>query len=65
MAKKKETESKKLHVEIMSGNWERIQKYIEEYNNSEERITPKIKIAHVVNTALDAYLNYLNTKKKL
>lgn len=49
--------SKKLHVEITPINWERIEEYINSYNMDPERKTPKIKVVHVINEALDLYLS--------
>ena len=46
----------KLHVEIPRANRERIEAYLKAYNEDEGRMTPKIKLAHVVNMALVQYL---------
>jgi len=46
----------KLHVEIPRTNWERIEAYLMAYNEDEARMTPKLKLAHVVNLALVQYL---------
>ena len=51
--KKKPT---KLHVEIPGANWDRIEAYLEAYNEDEGRMTPKIKPAHVINEALVHFL---------
>lgn len=51
--KKKPT---KLHIEIPQTNWERIEAYLKAYNEDEGRMTPKIKLAHVINQALVQYL---------
>lgn len=48
--------SPKIHVEITAGNWQRLDAYIKNYNHSPERVTPKYKLADVVNAALLAYL---------
>ncbi|MFZ4513675.1 MAG: hypothetical protein ACOYNX_08630 [Geothrix sp.] len=48
--------SSKLHVEIPRTNWERIEAYLKSYNEDEGRMTPKLKLAHVVNQALVQYL---------
>jgi hypothetical protein len=48
--------STKLHVEIPRTNWERIEAYLKAYNEDAGRITPKYKLAHVVNLALVQYL---------
>jgi hypothetical protein len=47
----------KLHVEIPRANWDRIQGYLKAYNEDEGRMTPKIKLAHVVNMALVQFLS--------
>jgi hypothetical protein len=52
----KEKTSEKLHVEIAAGNWKKMEEYIKGYNDSPERVTPKIKIADVVNQALVKHL---------
>ena len=46
----------KLHVEIPRANWERIEAYLKAYNDDEGRMTPKLKLADVVNQALVHYL---------
>ncbi len=46
----------KLHVELARATWSRLKAYIEAYNASETRTTPKIKPANVVNLALAEYL---------
>ena len=51
--KKKST---KLHLELPLANWERIQVHLKAYNEEEGRLTPKIKLAHVVNQALVQFL---------
>jgi len=48
--------SSKLHVEIAQGNWERLQAYLQTYNEDEGRMTPKFKPAHVINQALVQFL---------
>jgi hypothetical protein len=55
-AKSAKPKSTKLHVEIPRANWERIEAYLKAYNEDEGRTTPKIKLAHVVNSALVQYL---------
>jgi hypothetical protein len=52
----KEKSSEKLHVEIAAGNWKKMEEYINGYNDSPNRVTPKIKIADVINQALVKYL---------
>jgi hypothetical protein len=52
--------AKKLHLEITPANWQRMKAYIEEYNASPNRLTPRYKPADVVNLALHELL-----KKKL
>ena len=56
-AKNPQAKSTKLHVEIPRANWERIEAYLKAYNDDPGRLTPKIKLAHVVNWALVEYLN--------
>jgi hypothetical protein len=46
----------KLHVEIPRANWERIEAYLKAYNEAEGRMTPKLKLADIVNQALVQYL---------
>lgn len=46
----------KVHIEIAAGNWKRLEAYQEEYNRSPSRLTPKVKLADVVNLALVEYL---------
>ena len=48
--------AKKLHVEIMPANWQRMKEYIEEYNADLRRVTPRYKPADVINLALSRYL---------
>ena len=47
----------KLHVEIPRANWERVEAYLQAYNEDAGRMTPKIKLAHVVNMALVQFLS--------
>lgn len=61
----KEKTSEKIHVEIAMGNWTRMEDYIQSYNDSPERMTPRIKPADVVNDALAKYLKtLLETEKR-
>ena len=46
----------KLHVEIPRANWERIEDFLVAYNEDPGRLTPRIKLAHVINQALVLYL---------
>ena len=48
--------AKKLHVEIMPANWQRMKDYILEYNADIRRMTPRYKPADVINLALSLYL---------
>ncbi len=48
--------AKKLHVEIMPANWQRIKDYIMDYNADIRRTTPRFKPADVINLALSQYL---------
>jgi hypothetical protein len=57
----KKDDVKKLHVEIMPANWDRLEAYLHRYNDDPERITPRIKYAHVINQALHLYFR----KKKM
>lgn len=57
MSKKSSEKDRKLHVEIMPANWNRLQAYIAEYNADPARTSPRIKTKHVVNWALDLYLS--------
>ena len=50
------TSGEKLHLEIAAGNWKKMEAHIKEYNDSPSRVTPKIKIADVINQALVKYL---------
>ena len=46
----------KVHVEIAATNWKRLEAYQDAYNHSTGRLTPKVKLADVVNLALLEYL---------
>lgn len=48
---------RKLHVEITPANQRRIEAFLEEYNSDPARVTPRFKISHVVNRALDEFLS--------
>jgi hypothetical protein len=48
--------AKKLHVEVVPSNWKRMKRYIKAYNEDENRVTPRIKYAHVINEALVYFL---------
>lgn len=48
---------RKLHVDILPGNWTRLRTWVDRYNTDEDRVTPRIKVRHVVNQALDQYLS--------
>ncbi len=52
----KKSKDKKLHLEIMPKNERRIKEFIEEYNNNPGRITPCIKVPHVLNMAIFDFL---------
>jgi len=43
---------KKLHVEIVPANWKRMKRFLKAYNEDQNRLTPRIKYAHVINEAL-------------
>jgi hypothetical protein len=56
MGKKRDKEkpgSRKINVEIAPGNQAAMDRYIESYNHTPDRKTPKIKYTDVVNEALD------------
>ncbi|MFI5367964.1 MAG: hypothetical protein ACHQ1F_03010 [Spirochaetia bacterium] len=56
MGKKRDKEkpgSKKINVEIAPGNQAAMDRYIESYNHTQDRKTPKIKYTDVINEALD------------
>jgi hypothetical protein len=55
-AKNGKMKSAKLHIEIPRANWERVEAYLRTYNDDEGRITPKIKVSHVINQALVQFL---------
>jgi hypothetical protein len=60
MGKKKDKEragSRKINVEIAPGNQAAMNRYIESYNHTSDRKTPKIKYTDVVNEALDKLLS--------
>lgn len=59
-AKKAKPKSGKLHVEIPRANWERIEAYVQAYNDDASRLTPRIKAAHVINLALVKFLEGRN-----
>ncbi len=48
---------RKLHVDILPGNWTRLRTWVDRYNADPDRITPRIKVRHVVNRALNRYLS--------
>lgn len=52
----KSHKARKLHVEITPANQARVDAYLDEYNSDRSRVTPRLKIAHVVNLALDEFL---------
>lgn len=54
--KTRKGKSTKLHLEIPMANWERIEAYLEAYNENAARTTPRFKLAHVINLALEQYL---------
>lgn len=56
MVMKGDKKTSKLHVELTPANWKRLTEYIEEYNADPERVTLKLKPAHVINKALYTYL---------
>lgn len=67
MGKKKKSEgagSRKINVEIAPGNQADLDRYIQEYNHSPDRTTPKVKYTDVVNEALDQFLTDRGTQKK-
>ena len=47
----------KLHLEMPRANWERVESYLHAYNEDPGRMTPKLKLAHVVNLALAQFLS--------
>jgi hypothetical protein len=49
--------AKKQHFELTPANNLRLDEYIKRYNSDSDRITPKIKIADVVNLALDRWFS--------
>jgi hypothetical protein len=60
MGRKREkgkTSSRKINVEIAPGNQAAMDRYIESYNHTLNRKTPKIKYTDVVNEALDKLLS--------
>ncbi len=61
MAKPGKIKDKTLHVEIMQANWTRMKDYINAYNNSPGRITPKIKNGDIINEALVRYFKAKNS----
>lgn len=50
--------AKKLHVEVVPANWKRMKRYLKAYNEDQDRATPRIKYAHVINEALLYYLQH-------
>jgi hypothetical protein len=60
MGKKRDKEkpgSRKINVEIAPGNQAAMDRYIELYNHTPDRKTPKVKYTDVVNEALDKFLS--------
>jgi len=56
-AKNDNVKPAKLHLEIPRANWDRVESYLKAYNEDAGRMTPKIKLAHVVNLALAQFLS--------
>jgi len=52
----KKGKSEKIHFEIAPGNLRRLEDYLNRYNLSPERMTPKLKVADVVNEALVEFI---------
>jgi len=44
--------SKKVNIEIAPGNWVRLEKFINDFNDNPERTASKMKYTNVVNDAL-------------
>jgi len=44
--------SKKVNIEIAPGNWVRLEKFINDFNDNPERTASKLKYTNVVNDAL-------------
>ena len=47
---------KKLHLEMTRRNVEILKNAVDVFNRNPERITPEIKIDHIINEALNSYL---------
>lgn len=47
----------KTHFELSPANARRLEEYLELYNSDPHRVSPRIKIGHVVNQALDRWLS--------
>ena len=52
----KSKKGKKLHLEMTRRNVESIKGAVDEYNRNPERLTPEIKIDHVINDVINGYL---------
>jgi len=44
--------SKKVNIEIAPGNWVRLEKFINDFNDNPERTASRLKYTNVVNDAL-------------
>ena len=53
---KKEKNSKKINVTVAPANWARMKKYLQSYNESENRTGPKLKYTDVINEAISRYI---------
>ncbi len=49
--------SKKVNIEIAPGNWVRLEKYINDFNDNPERTASKLKYTNVVNDALAVFFS--------
>ena len=54
---KESIKSKKVNIEIAPGNWVRLEKYINDFNDNPERTASKLKYTNVVNDALSVFFS--------
>ncbi|HEY9592825.1 MAG TPA: hypothetical protein VHE79_00010 [Spirochaetia bacterium] len=54
--KQKKDKAREINVEIAPGNQRAMDDFIERYNTSPDRATPKITYTDVVNDAIDQFL---------
>jgi len=59
--KNKEKDSRKVNVKITPGNWKRIEKFMEDFNNNPERTSSKLKYTNIINDAISVFFEKKTT----